>query len=57
MDSIEHRIPDAAPLREEVAACETKRNKLNVTVDWQFTNADARTKLHRLYPSIEAVEN
>jgi hypothetical protein len=30
---------------------------MDVTVDWQFTAKDARTKLHRLYPTIEDGEN
>lgn len=50
-------IPDAATLRLEVAAWETARNELDVNIDWQFTNGNARTKLHRLYPSIEATES
>lgn len=29
-----------------------QRNALNASVDWQFTTADARIKLKRLYPSI-----
>jgi hypothetical protein len=29
------------------------RARSGVTVDWQFTTADARTKLRRLYPSIQ----
>jgi transposase len=54
---LNRRIPDAATLRTEVAAWERARNEQDVTVDWQFTNEDARTQLHRLYPSIEEVEN
>ncbi len=54
---LNRRIPDAASLRKEVAAWELERNELAVTIDWQFTNEEARTKLHRLYPSLEEVEN
>jgi hypothetical protein len=36
----------------EVAAWERKRNQADATVDWQFTTADARVKLKRLYPVI-----
>lgn len=36
----------------EVAAWEQKRNQADATVDWQFTTADARVKLKRLYPVI-----
>ena len=45
------RIPDRATLETEVAAWETARNEQRATIHWQFTVEDARTKLHRLYPS------
>ncbi len=45
------RIPDRATLETEVAAWETARNEQHATIHWQFTVEDARTKLHRLYPS------
>ena len=35
-------------LRAEVAAWEVERNGAVVRVDWQFTTADAPTKLKRL---------
>ena len=44
------RIPDAATLIREVAAWEAARNAAGLRVDWQFTTADARIKLKRLYP-------
>ena len=50
---LDRRIPDAETLRREVAAWEAHRNAAVVKVDWQFTTADARVKLKRLYPSIE----
>jgi DDE superfamily endonuclease len=50
---LDRRIPDVATLRREVAAWEAERNAAVVRVDWQFTTADARTKLKRLYPAIE----
>ena len=46
------RIPDKQTLTEEVAALEDSRNKKRVKADWQFTTADARVKLKRLYPAI-----
>ena len=49
---LHRRIPDAATLCEEVAAWETQRNQRQTTIDWRFTTADARIKLHRLYPSL-----
>ncbi|MBD0263387.1 MAG: IS630 family transposase, partial [Tolypothrix sp. Co-bin9] len=39
-------------LKTEIEAWEKRRNNLSRTVDWQFTTADARIKLKRLYPSI-----
>ena len=37
----------------EVAAWEQQRNEADATVDWQFTTADARVKLKKLYPVIQ----
>jgi uncharacterized small protein (DUF1192 family) len=48
---LERRIPDKAMLTEETAAWEAQRNKKHAKTDWQFTTADARVKLKRLYPS------
>jgi transposase len=50
---LDRRIADREALRREVAAWEEKRNAAVVKVDWQFTTADARVKLKRLYPLIE----
>ena len=50
---LDRRIPDLGVLRREVAAWVATRNAAVVKVDWQFTTADARVKLKRLYPSIE----
>jgi hypothetical protein len=50
---LDRRIPDLATLRREAAAWEEDRNAAAVKVDWQFTTADARTKLKRLYPVLE----
>jgi hypothetical protein len=36
----------------EIAAWEQQRNEVDATVDWQFTAADARIKLKKLYPVI-----
>ncbi len=49
---LERRIPNKKILIEEVAAWEERRNNEQKTVDWRFTNADARIKLKRLYPSV-----
>jgi hypothetical protein len=47
------RIPEAEILREEARARCEERNRLGASVDWRFTTDDARTKLRRLYPSID----
>jgi len=52
---LDRRIPDLAALEREVAAWEADRNARVVGVDWQFTTADARTKLKRLYPVLRQV--
>jgi hypothetical protein len=44
------RILDAETLQREVEAYEHRRTAQKATIDWQFTVADARLKLHRLYP-------
>jgi hypothetical protein len=51
---LDRRIGEAEELRSEVAAWESARNTAKCRVDWQFTTADARVKLKRLYPSIQA---
>jgi DDE superfamily endonuclease len=54
---LDRRIPDAEALGREVAAWERDRNVTAVGVDWQFTTADARVRLKRLYPVLEPVES
>jgi hypothetical protein len=50
---LDRRIPDRQALEREVAAWQKKRNDAGVKADWQFTTADARVKLKRLYPTIQ----
>jgi hypothetical protein len=45
------RIADRDTLATEVAAWEAARNEQRATINWSFTVDQARTKLHRLYPS------
>ena len=47
------RIDNVDALRREVATWKTDRNAASTKVNWQFTTADARIKLRRLYPSFE----
>ena len=49
---LDRRISDKQTLIEQVDAWETNRNKHHTKADWQFTTADARVKLKRLYPTI-----
>jgi hypothetical protein len=49
---LDRRIPDKQTLIEEVAAWEDDRNKNHAKADWQFTTADARVRLKRLYPTL-----
>ena len=47
---LNRRIESIDELRREVSAWEQERNALGPVTRWQFTTADARIKLHRLYP-------
>jgi hypothetical protein len=47
------RIGTMAELRVEVEAWQSERNEREVVINWQFTTADARTKLRHLYPQIQ----
>jgi hypothetical protein len=50
--ALDQRIPDLTHLNRIIWHYEANRNKKHATVNWQFTTADARIKLRRLYPSI-----
>jgi hypothetical protein len=49
---LNRRILDKQTLTDEIAAWERDRNKKYAKADWQFTTADARIKLKRLYPTL-----
>ena len=49
---LDRRIPDQRVLKDEVAAWEADRNSKHAKANWQFTTADARVKLRRLYPAL-----
>jgi len=59
---LDRRIPDRETLERETTAWYTERNQLQKSVVglrpaegvWQFTTADARIRLKRLYPQIES---
>jgi hypothetical protein len=50
---LDQRIESMDRLRREVEAWELVRNERQVGVHWQFTTADARIKLRKLYPVIQ----
>lgn len=47
---LDRHIATAALLRAEIAAWQAERNASGGRVEWRFTTADARIKLHHLYP-------
>ena len=47
---LDRRIPHLDVLKKETESWGRKRNAQQKTVDWQFTTAEARLKLKRLYP-------
>ena len=48
---LSRRIDDIVDLRREANAWEAERDAAGAKADWQFTTADARIKLKKLYPS------
>jgi len=51
---LDRRLADRSTLEHEVAAWVTARNATASAIAWRFTTADARIKLKRLYPVIDA---
>lgn len=51
--SIGGRLPDRAALNARLKAWQKARNSSRQKVNWQFTTADARIKLKRLYPQTQ----
>ena len=50
---LSQRIDKIQDLRRQVDAWEKSRDEAEVKVNWQFTTADARIKLKKLYPTLE----
>jgi hypothetical protein len=48
---LDRRLPDVGSLTHHLTGYEERRNRERATIDWRFTTQEARTKLHRLYPS------
>lgn len=47
---LNRRLEDVTTVEQETATWQQERNAKTVKIDWQFTTADARVKLRRLYP-------
>jgi transposase len=47
------RVPDFETLEAEVKSWQERRNAAGGKIDWRFGTEDARTKLKRLYPSLQ----
>lgn len=54
---LDRRIPDSEFLSVEAKSWGKRRNEGHKQVDWQFTTADARIKLKRLYPVIQPCDS
>jgi hypothetical protein len=50
---LNRRFADLTTLEKECHAWAAARNREQITIKWQFSNADARIRLHRLYPVIK----
>ena len=50
---LSRRVPTIGELWRRVEAWAKAQNERLVEAKWQFKTADARVKLHRLYPSTQ----
>lgn len=50
-DCLNRHIATKDELITEIEAWQTKRNQKLTKANWQFTDKDARIKLHKLYPT------
>lgn len=50
---LNRRIPQDEILRQEVLAWTANRNRQHKTVNWKFSQTDARRKFHRHYTNIQ----
>ena len=51
---LDRRIGDINEMRAEVEAWQDNRNNAQSRIDWHFTAENARIKLKRLYPTLQA---
>jgi hypothetical protein len=50
---LDRRIPTVEKLKEEVSAWTIQRNINQTTVNWQFSQTKARSKLQRHYDNVK----
>ena len=50
---LNRRIASLRVLRDEVAALQASRDRIQAKVNWQFTTDDARVILKRRYPTLD----
>jgi|SRR6266699_2436430 len=48
---LDQRLPSIPRVRAVIAPWQQGRNDHQITIQWRFSTAQAREKLHRLYPS------
>jgi hypothetical protein len=53
---LDRRFDSPLQLADEIRSWENSRNAQHVRVNWQFTTADARTRLQRLYPVLSPAD-
>lgn len=51
---LKRRIDNIEVVKKEIMAWQNSRNNKKARVKWQFTTKDARTKLSRLYPTLDS---
>ena len=51
---LKRHIATIEEIKQEIDAWQEHRNGKNCKINWQFSTADARVKLKRLYPSFES---
>ncbi|HJX16140.1 MAG TPA: IS630 family transposase, partial [Candidatus Deferrimicrobiaceae bacterium] len=51
---LDRRIDNMIEMQDEVEAWQKRRDNMHSTINWQFRSEDARIKLKRLYPTLDA---
>jgi DDE superfamily endonuclease len=53
MRDLPERVADRPTLERHIAAWQRRRNDARIKANWQFTTADARIRLCKLYPTVD----